>query len=102
MDNLIPTILSTKEIQLLIASRIKKLRLKKRLKRQSLADMAGVSASTLKHFETTGDVSLKTLLLIANALGRIEELTELFQSEKISSLKELEESCQKSPKRGRL
>ncbi|MCK5683148.1 helix-turn-helix transcriptional regulator [bacterium] len=102
MDNLIPTILTTKEIQLLIASRVKKLRLNQRLKRQSLADIAGVSVSTLKHFETTGNISLKTLLLIATALGRIEEISKLFQIEEISSLKELEESCKKSPKRGRL
>jgi transcriptional regulator with XRE-family HTH domain len=102
MDNLIPTILNIKEIQLLIAGGAKELRLEKGFKRETLASMAGVSVSTLKHFETTGEVSLKTLLMISSALGRTADFIEIFKEEEYKSIKEIEESMKKKPKRGRL
>ena len=91
------------ELKLKIAKRAKALRLQKSLKRTSLSEISGVSASSIKRFETTGQVSFTSLLQIANALGVLNEFSSLFKTETPMTLAELEKlEHTPTPLRGRI
>ncbi|OWJ95600.1 hypothetical protein B6S59_10290 [Pseudomonas sp. A46] len=45
------------------------LRLAQNLSRKTLSERAGVSESTIKRFETTGQITLEALVLLASSLG---------------------------------
>ncbi len=57
---MLPNLLTPIETQDLLASRFKTLRLIAGYKRATLARRTGVSESSLKRFETSGEISLKT------------------------------------------
>ena len=83
------------------SQRAKELRLQKKLKRATLAEMSGVSESSIKRFETIGDISFARLLQIANALGVLDDFVDLFKVEKPMTLSELEKMEKRSkPLRG--
>ena len=72
-----------------IAGNARALRLARNLSRRSLAEHSGVPEPTIKRFETTGRISLESLLLLAGALGVAGQLAGLFQVEQPASLDEL-------------
>ncbi|MDP6635304.1 MAG: helix-turn-helix transcriptional regulator [Phycisphaerae bacterium] len=87
----------------LLADRAKALRLGKGWTRETLASRAGVSASSLKRFETSGKASLELVLKVAGALARLDEFGKLLQPPPARSIAELEHRAAKpSPKRGRI
>jgi transcriptional regulator with XRE-family HTH domain len=91
------------ELKLEIAERAKALRLQKKLKRTTLAEISGVSASSIKRFETTGQISFTSLLQIANALGVLDDFCSLFKIEKPMTLAEFEKlENTPTPLRGRI
>ncbi len=73
-----------------LAERARSLRLMRGWKRETLAQRAGVSASSLKRFETTGEASLALVLRVAFALGHLDDFTTLLQAPNALSLDELE------------
>jgi DNA-binding XRE family transcriptional regulator len=79
MPNAIPNLLTMPEIQRLLGERLKALRLDAGLKRTTLARRSGVSARTLQRFEDTSEVSLKNLLRLVHALGRLAEFGALLE-----------------------
>jgi transcriptional regulator with XRE-family HTH domain len=101
INDRIISIKSNTEIQDEIADRCKKLRLAKNLSRDSLAKNAGVSAATLRHFEQSAQISLKSLIKIAMALDCTNELFQLFQPPKVETLEDLRKSEQTQRRRGR-
>lgn len=76
-------------IQRKIAVRAKKLRLGKNLSQAALSQLSGVSYGSLRKFESTGEVSLKSLLKIAVALGTANEFDLLFGESSYGSMDEL-------------
>lgn len=98
------SLMSPAEIGAQIAERLKALRLAKNLTRETLARRAGVSAASLKRFETQGGkASLELVLKVAHVLGRLDELGELFQPPPARSIEELERRAEApTRKRGRL
>jgi transcriptional regulator with XRE-family HTH domain len=89
------------EVKVKIAEGAKQLRLQKGLKRTTLTERSGVPTPTIKRFETTGDISLSSLLKIANALGSLDDFLKLFPRIEPMTLKEVEQRENKSvPKRG--
>ena len=91
------------EVEKQLATRIKSLRLQAGYKRTTLAQRAGITVASLKRFETTGQISLKSLLCLAHALDRLPEFSRLFEVSKATSLAELRGQAQKQPpKRGRI
>ncbi len=74
---MIANLLTPQETATLLAGRFKELRLEAGFKRSTLAGKAGVSESSLKRFETTGQVSLQNLLRLTHALGRLEDFAGL-------------------------
>ena len=103
MPNAIPNLLTVPEIQRLLGDRLKALRLQAGLKRTTLADRSGMSARTLQRFEDTSEVSLKNLLRLAHALGRLPEFGELLEPPAARTLAELDAKATRStPRRGRI
>lgn len=54
-----------------------------------LSKRSGVSFGSIKRFETTGDISLSSLLKIANALGSLSDFEKSFNRKIITNLKDL-------------
>ena len=67
-----------------------------------MAERSGVSLGSYRRFEQTGEIAFSSLLLVAAALGRLEDFLLLFKPPKAQSLAELERLHQKERKRGRL
>lgn len=90
------------ELAATLAGRLRTLRLEQGWKRDTLAERAGVSPSSLRRFETTGKGSFDLVLRVAFALGRLRDVEEVFLPTPVSSIAELERRHQRRvPKRGR-
>src|SRR5438552_1718945 len=88
--NMLPiNLLTPTQIKKQIAERAKLRRLEKNLSRESLAQKSGVPASTIKHFETTGNISIKALLALALVLDYLAEFTQLFLLHAPTSLRDI-------------
>ena len=61
-----------------IAERAKFKRLEQNLTQEGLALRSGVSLGSIKRFERSGEISLKSLIDIALALGCLEDFSALF------------------------
>ena len=84
---------------MLLGRRLKELRLAGNLKRTTLARRSGISARSLQRFEDTGEVSLKSLLKLADTLGRLQDFEGLFQATEAATLEELEAQGRKPVRR---
>ena len=95
-------IYTPEEIKKLISQNAKKLRLQKKLKRDTLSELSGVPTPSIVRFESIGEISLSSLLKIAYALDSMDILTKLFVSEVPTTLDELRKinSNRKDRKRG--
>ncbi len=89
MDNLLQ-FSSPKDWQQTLAARLRNTRLELKLKQASLAARAGVSLASLRYFERTGEISLKHLLRILQALGRLQEIDALLHPAPAATMAELE------------
>ena len=97
------TLLGPGEMGASLADRAKALRLLKGWTRETLARRAGVSASSLKRFETTGKASLALVLKISHALARLDEFGKILQPPPAGSIEELQRRAAKpGRKRGRI
>jgi transcriptional regulator with XRE-family HTH domain len=65
-----------------IAQNMKQRRLDLNYTQEKLAEMSGVSLGSLKRFETSSEISLKSLLQLAIALKATDTFHELFVVEK--------------------
>jgi len=84
-----------REIQLILSKRIKRLRLINEWTQAELAERAGITLASLKRFESTGKISLERLSLIALALGRLNELMQLFEEPEIMTLSDIKKLTKK-------
>ena len=85
-----------------LAERVKQNRLELNLTQKALAARSGVSFASLRRFENTGEISLKSLILIAIALDAAEGFSELFSRKQYQSIDQLlAEKAVKTKKRGR-
>ena len=66
------------EINLALAKRVQEIRKRRSLSQEQLAAVSGVSFGSIKRFENTGEISLKSLTKIAVSLGCTDEITGLF------------------------
>ena len=103
MTDFLPHLLPAPEVQRLLGRRLKALRLGVGFKRTTLAERSGVSARSLQRFEDSGEISLKGLLRLAHALGRLGEFADLLEPPPAGSLREFEaRATRPKPKRGRI
>jgi transcriptional regulator with XRE-family HTH domain len=73
----------------LLAQRVRSRRLAGELSQAALSRHSGVSLGSLKRFETTGEISLKHLLMLAVALGAGGEFINLFPERPYQNLDDL-------------
>jgi HTH-type transcriptional regulator/antitoxin HipB len=84
-------VLTTKDTILEIAHKCRDLRTFRNLSRKTLALTSGVPEPTIKRFESTGHISLASIVQLADALGVRDAFLDLFQRPAAKSLDEIEE-----------
>jgi transcriptional regulator with XRE-family HTH domain len=77
------------DIRLDLAHRIRTLRKELKMSQSELAQRANVSLGSYKRFESSGQISLDSLLKIAFILGRLNDFETLFQSNKLKDIDKL-------------
>lgn len=60
------------------------------LTQKELSERSGVSYASVRRFENTGEISLFSLLKIANVLGALEDFNALFTRKAITNLKDFD------------
>ncbi len=86
-----------------IASRVRMRRLELNLTQAALASRSGVSMGTLKRFESSGEISLKHIIMLAMALKSTDGFNLLFTSRNYASFDEaVSQKNPKKRKRGRI
>ena len=69
---------TAEELDKNLALRVRKIRKRRKISQQKLADLSGVSYGSIKRFETSGQISLLALTKIAMALDMADELRTIF------------------------
>ena len=72
-----------------IAARVRAARLNANLTQAGLAARSGVTLASLRRFETTGQIAVKSLVRLAQALGRDADIEALFAPPPLATLDEL-------------
>lgn len=83
------TNITPKDINKLIAGRIRNIRRRRKISQQKLGEKAGVSLGSVKRFEQTGEISLMSLTKITIALGIDDEMKNLFADVPFQSIEEI-------------
>ena len=73
-----------------LIDRIKQRRKELNLSQKDLATKSGVSYGSIRRFEKSGEISLTSLLKIANALNALEDFNQLFKNKINTNLKDLD------------
>lgn len=77
------------EVDREIAGRIRRLRKRRNLSQKRLSEKSGVSLGSVKRFEQSGEISLRSLTKIAMALRVDGELRDLFADVLPESIEEI-------------
>lgn len=94
-------LVTSEEVAGTLASRMQQLRLQRAWKQSSLARRSGISLASLRRFEQTGQISMKGLLRLSFALGRLSDFDTLLVPPPASSIEELaKQSTKPCRKRG--
>jgi len=72
-----------------LVSRFVKRRKESGLTQRTLSVRSGVSYASIRRFETTGDISLKSLLRISSAIGCLEDFHSLFNRVVITDIRDM-------------
>lgn len=72
-----------------LVDRFKMRRKESRFTQKELSQRSGVSYGSIRRFESTGDISLKSLLRISSAIGCLEDFDEIYNHTIIKELKDL-------------
>ena len=72
-----------------LVRREKTARKAKKLTQKQLAERTGVSYGSIRRFEQTGEISLLSLVKIANALDCLEDFNELFKKSPVTNIRDL-------------
>jgi len=72
-----------------ISNNARACRKKQNLSRQRLSEMSGVSFGSIRRFEETGEISLKSLLKIAIVLDGTDDFEQLFKQTEPKSIQEI-------------
>ena len=77
--NIHPALQTPMDIQRELAARAKARRLALNITQAELAERSGVSLGSLRRFESTGEISLRSFLELALVLGELKEFSTLFR-----------------------
>ena len=101
-DNILSLIGRTPDLLMTgVADRVKQRRLEKGWTQKMLAGKAGVSLPSYRRFESSGEISLRSLVMLAFALDMTDEFETLFSSKTYQSIDDIIKAEQpKQRKRG--
>lgn len=101
-DNILSLINKTPDSLMLgLAERVKQRRLEKGWTQKVLAAKAGVSYPSYRRFELSGEISLRSLVMLAYALDMTDEFETLFSNKTYQSIDDILKAKQpKQRKRG--
>jgi transcriptional regulator with XRE-family HTH domain len=71
-----------------LIEREKKRRKQLKLSREALSVKSGVTYASIRRFETTGEISLSSLMKIAQALDALDDFNQLFKHKVVTDLKD--------------
>lgn len=94
------SMVTPEQVAVELAGRVRQLRLARKWKQETLAERAGISLASLRRFEQAGRISLKSLLRLSLALGRLSDYELLLKPPKAASIAELE-AMSAAPRRKR-
>jgi len=77
------------DVSLELAEKARAKRKYMKLTQMELAKKSGVSLSSLKRFERTGEISLSSLLKIAMALDSLNDFEKVFEKPEYTSIEEI-------------
>lgn len=80
---------TAEELDKNLALRVRKIRRRRKISQQKLADLSGVSYGSIKRFETSGQISLLALTKIAMALDMADELRNIFSQVPYRNIQEV-------------
>ena len=80
---------TAEELDKNLALRVRKIRKRRKISQQKLADLSGVSYGSIKRFETSGQISLLALTKIAMALDMADELRTIFSQVPYRNIQEV-------------
>ena len=102
IDNILSLIeLSPNTILQGIASRVKARRLELGYTQQELADRAGIPLPTYRRFERSGEIALRSLVMLGIALDATAVFADLFAEKSYASIDELLVMATREAKRGK-
>lgn len=81
-------VLTPEKVNKNLIERFKKRRKETKLSQKKLAEISGVSYGSIRRFESTGEISLKSLLYLAYKINCLQDFEELFKYEIITKIKE--------------
>ncbi|WP_446425563.1 helix-turn-helix domain-containing protein [Mailhella sp.] len=95
-----PVLQTASGTQRKLASSAKARRLELNITQAELAERSGVSLGSLRRFESTGEISLRSLLELALVLGELKEFSTLIHPlQTVSLFEEAPRPCQRSRKK---
>ncbi len=80
---------TAEELDKNLALRVRKIRKRRKISQQKLADLSGVSYGSIKRFDTSGQSSLLALTKIAMALDMADELRNIFSQVPYRNIQEV-------------
>ena len=80
---------TAEELDKNLALRVRKIRKRRKISQQKLADLSGVSYCSIKRFETSGQISLLALTKIAMELDMADELRNIFSQVPYRNIQEV-------------
>jgi len=72
-----------------LVNRFKKRRVEFGISQRELSKRSGVSYGSIRRFESTGDISLSSLLKISDAIDCLEDFNELFKTPIVKNLRDM-------------
>lgn len=72
-----------------ISAKVKARRLEMNLTQEGLASRAGISYGTYRRFETSGEISLRNLVMVAMALNAADDFDNIFSTPTYQSINDL-------------
>lgn len=101
-DNIISVMsVLPEDLLMSVASRVKLRRLELQLTQQHLAAKAGIPLPTYRRFERSGEIALRSLIMLAFALDATDDFHTLFASQKYRTMDDLLSAKQPTRKRGK-
>ncbi|VEU81320.1 helix-turn-helix domain-containing protein [Haploplasma axanthum] len=70
-----------------LVERFKKRRKEIGLTQKELSSRSGVSYGSIRRFESTGDISLSSLLKLSDVIGCLDDFNELFKNQIVKNLR---------------